>query len=76
MKHLAIFGLGDDIDEHITQIKNNGSYKLTGIYDHNTIEAKKIADNYEIKCFAYPLDATKALSIMDIIEAKLTAFAV
>ena len=65
MKYVGIFGLSDDIDEHITQIQNNAHYFLTGIYDHNTIRANKIAKEYGIKCFKHPLDAIGQNDIID-----------
>ncbi|MCK5846493.1 MAG: hypothetical protein KAG84_03570 [Bacteroidales bacterium] len=71
MKHVAIFGLGNDIDEHITQIKRNENFMLTGIYGHNTIAAKKIADRYDIKCYAYPLDAIGQNDIIDFVNPHI-----
>ena len=65
MKYVGIFGLSNDIDEHITQIQNNAHYFLTGIYDNNAIEANKIAKKYGIKCFKHPLDAIGENDIID-----------
>jgi len=65
MKHVGIFGLSNNIDEHITQIQNNAQYFLTGIYDNNAIEANKIAQKYGIKCFKHPLDAIGENDIID-----------
>ena len=71
MKHVCIFGLGDDIGEHITQVQNNTHFHLIGIYDNNTLIANKIANKYGIKCFTHPMDAIGQSDIVDFANSHI-----
>ncbi len=65
MKHIAIFGISSNVDEHITQIRKNHDLNLTGIFANNTLMAKQIADKYNIKFFTHPIDAIATNDIID-----------
>ena len=65
MKHIAIFGISANIDEHINQIRKNANLKLTGIFANNTLLAKEIAEKYNINIFTHPIDAIATNDILD-----------
>ncbi len=65
MKHIAIFGISNNIDEHIKQIRKNDNLSLSGIFANNTIMAKKIAKQHNIKFFTHPIDAIATNDIID-----------
>ncbi len=68
MKRIGIIGLGNKASQHIKRIQKIKDFELIGLYDHNTLFAHKIAHEFGIKSFPYPIDIIENSQAIDFIS--------
>ncbi len=68
MKRIGIIGLNEQAIHHIERIKQINDFNLVGLYDHNTVLAKKIANKYGLKSFHCPIDIIEQVEILDFVS--------
>jgi predicted dehydrogenase len=67
MKRIGIIGLNNKAIHHIERIKSINDFELVGLYDHNAVLAKKIAQKYGIQYFHHPIDLIEQSELVDFV---------
>jgi len=67
MKRIGIIGLNNQAIHHIEKIKEINDFNLVGVYDHNAVLAKEIANKYGLKSFHCPIDIIEQVEVVDFV---------
>jgi predicted dehydrogenase len=67
MKRIGIIGLNEQAIHHIERIKEINDFDLVGLYDHNTVLAKRIANKYGIRYYNCPIDIIEQAEVLDFV---------
>lgn len=74
MLKIGVLGAGHLGKIHIKCIKEIADYELVGFYDAQPENAKKVADEFQIKAFANINELIEAVDVVDIVTPTLSHF--